>query len=118
MFSFKPVFTGDEAFTTNGFGQFGNWKKAIDKLETMLGRLVVPTTKQEQILRTFKIKKQSVAYIVKGTNLKSEQAYRIRLTEILDVIHYLLGQGLAFRGHDESSTSFKEGKFSGVSALV
>ena len=52
-----------------------------------------------------------MAYIVKGTNLKSEQAYRIRLIEILDVIRYLLGQGLAFRGHDESSTSLRKGNF-------
>ena len=52
-----------------------------------------------------------MAYIVKGTNLKSEQAYRIRLTAILDVIRYLLGQGLAFRGHDESFTSLRKGNF-------
>ena len=52
-----------------------------------------------------------MAYIVKGTNLKSEQAYRIRLTAIFDVICYLLGQGLAFRGHDESSTSLRKGNF-------
>ena len=52
-----------------------------------------------------------MAYIVKGTNLKSKQAYRIRLTTILDVIRYLLGQGLAFRGHDESSTSLRKGNF-------
>ena len=49
-----------------------------------------------------------MAYIIRGTNLKSEQAYRIRLTAILDVIRYLLGQGLAFRGHDESSTSLRK----------
>ena len=27
-FLFKPVFTGDEAFTTNGFRPFSNWKKS------------------------------------------------------------------------------------------
>ena len=36
-FLFKPVFTGDETFTTNGFGSFSNWKKAIDKFRDHVG---------------------------------------------------------------------------------
>ncbi|XP_039133231.1 zinc finger MYM-type protein 1-like [Dioscorea cayenensis subsp. rotundata] len=40
-----------------------------------------------------------------------EVAYRIRLTAILDVTHFLLKQGLAFCGHDESSSSLNKGNF-------
>ena len=36
-FLFKPVFTGDEALTTNGFGPFSNWKKVIDKFRDHVG---------------------------------------------------------------------------------
>ena len=107
-FLFKLVFTGDEAFTTNGFG---NWKKAIDKYRDHDGSSSSAHNKARIDFENFQNQKQSVAYIVKGTNLKSEQAYRIHLTTILDVIHYLLGQGLAFRGHDESSTSLRKGNF-------
>jgi len=37
--------------------------------------------------------------------------YQIRLTAILDCIRYLLMQGLAFRGHDETSSSSNKGNF-------
>jgi hypothetical protein len=40
-----------------------------------------------------------------------ENDYRIRLTAILDAIRYLLVQGLAFRGHDESESSISKGNF-------
>ncbi|XP_039129039.1 uncharacterized protein LOC120265223 [Dioscorea cayenensis subsp. rotundata] len=40
-----------------------------------------------------------------------EVAYHIRLTAILDVTRFLLKQGLAFRGHDESSSSLNKGNF-------
>ena len=90
-FLFKPVFTGDEAFTTNGFGPFGNWKKAIDKFRDHVGSSSSAHNKARTDFENFQNQKQSVTYIIKGTNLKSEQAYRIRLTTILDVIRYLLG---------------------------
>ena len=84
-FLFKPVFTGDEAFTTNGFGPFDNWKKAIDKFRDHVGSSSSAHNKAITDFENFQNQKQSVAYIVNGTNLKSEQAYRIRLTAILDV---------------------------------
>ena len=37
-------------------------------------------------LESFKNQKQSVTYIVKGTNIRREEAYRVRLTTTLDVI--------------------------------
>ncbi|XP_039133325.1 zinc finger MYM-type protein 1-like [Dioscorea cayenensis subsp. rotundata] len=40
-----------------------------------------------------------------------EVEYRTRLTAVLDVTRFLLKQGLAFRGHDESSSSLNKGNF-------
>ncbi len=45
---------------------------------------------------------------------QSDQArsdYRIRLNASIDCIRFLLRQGLAFRGHDESETSKNQGNF-------
>ncbi|KAH1211146.1 Zinc finger MYM-type protein 1 [Glycine max] len=45
---------------------------------------------------------------------QSEQVcdlYRRRLTASIDCIHFLLKQGLAFRGHDESTNSANQGNF-------
>ena len=94
-----------------GLGSLEIGKKAIDKFRDHVGSSSSARNKARTDFENFQNQKQSVAYIVKGTNLKSEQAYRIRLTAILDVIRYLLGQGLAFRGHDESSTSLRKGNF-------
>ena len=91
-----------------GLDRFEIGKKVIDKFRDHVGSSSSAHNKARTDFENFQNQKQSVAYIVKGTNLKSEQAYRIRLTAILDVIRYLLGQGLAFRGHDESSTSLRK----------
>ncbi|KAH7672351.1 P-loop containing nucleoside triphosphate hydrolase protein [Dioscorea alata] len=40
-----------------------------------------------------------------------EVVYRVRLTAVLDIVRFLLRQGLAFRGHDESSSSKNKGNF-------
>jgi len=42
---------------------------------------------------------------------EEEKRYEIRLTTSLDVARFLIMQGDAFRGHDESSTSLNKGTF-------
>ena len=69
-FLFKKDFTGDEVFTTNGFGPFGSWKKAIDKFRDHVGSSSSAHNKARTYFENFQNKKQSVAYIVKGTNIK------------------------------------------------
>lgn len=39
------------------------------------------------------------------------ELYKIRLTCSVDCSRYLIAQGMAFRGHDESSTSLSKGNF-------
>jgi hypothetical protein len=41
----------------------------------------------------------------------SEQLYEIRLNAGLDVAMFLISQGHAFHGHDESGTSLNKGNF-------
>ena len=99
---------GDEAFTKNGFS---NWKKAMERFREHVGSTSSAHNKARIDFENFKNQKQSVTYVIKGGRKKSEEAYRIRLTTTLDVIRYLLSEGMAFRGHDESSTSLRKGKF-------
>jgi hypothetical protein len=59
----------------------------------------------------FKNQRQNLPHvIVRGTNSEQEK-YKARLLIILGVVKFLLLQGLAFRGHDESSTSKNKGNF-------
>ena len=58
-----------------------------------------------------KNKKQSVSYMLSNQSLDQQSSYRTRLTSILDCIRFLLGQGLSFRGHDESQGSINKGNF-------
>ena len=47
--------------------------------------------------------------VLKRASKQSEELYQTRLTSTLRCSRYLLKQGLAFRGHDESSSSLNKG---------
>ncbi|XP_058744296.1 uncharacterized protein LOC131616856 [Vicia villosa] len=55
--------------------------------------------------------RQSVTSIFARETRESEELYKIHLACSLDCTRYLIAQGIAFRGHDESSTSLKKGNF-------
>lgn len=59
----------------------------------------------------FKNQKQSVANKLACATEESKELYKIRLTSSLECSRYLIAQGLAFRGHNESSTSLNKGNF-------
>ncbi|XP_055959770.1 uncharacterized protein LOC130014842 [Mercurialis annua] len=59
----------------------------------------------------YKNQRESVKHIFTQHSSHAEVAYRTRLTAVLDVIRFLLKQGLAFRGHDESNDSLSRGNF-------
>ncbi|KAJ1691477.1 hypothetical protein LUZ63_015632 [Rhynchospora breviuscula] len=54
---------------------------------------------------------QSIQTILEGQTKRALRAYRLRLTASVDCIRFLLKQGLAFRGHDESEYSRNRGNF-------
>ncbi|XP_042467455.1 uncharacterized protein LOC122050630 [Zingiber officinale] len=53
----------------------------------------------------FQDQRHSVGNILRVHSHDMEIDYRTRLTAMLDVTHFLLKQGLPFRGHDESTSS-------------
>ncbi|XP_062102861.1 uncharacterized protein LOC133813724 [Humulus lupulus] len=55
--------------------------------------------------------KQQIQHIFVKKNDKDRKSYRVRLTALVDSIRFLLRQGLAFRGHDESEDSNNQGNF-------
>ncbi|XP_042032388.1 zinc finger MYM-type protein 1-like [Salvia splendens] len=99
---------GDEAFVSGGFS---NWKKVNEIFRAHVGSTGSSHNKARIEYENFVNQKQSVTYIVSRVSSKQEKEYRIRLTVALDVIRFLLNQGLAFRGHDETSTSSNRGNF-------
>ncbi|KAH7656079.1 Ribonuclease H-like protein [Dioscorea alata] len=61
--------------------------------------------------QSFQNQRQSVSHQLATHSHEMEVEYRTRLTAVLDVTRFLLKQGLAFRGHDESSSSLNKGNF-------
>ncbi|KAL5543761.1 hypothetical protein UlMin_007545 [Ulmus minor] len=57
------------------------------------------------------IEKQQIQNIVLKKNIGDRIRYRTRLTASVDCIRFLIRQGLAFRGHDESEDSTNQGNF-------
>ncbi|KAM3245832.1 hypothetical protein P3L10_007599 [Capsicum annuum] len=45
---------------------------------------------------------------------KSKNEYRVWLNTSIDVVQFLLNQGFALRGHDESESSLNKGNFLGA----
>ncbi|KAJ1265531.1 hypothetical protein BS78_08G082600 [Paspalum vaginatum] len=59
----------------------------------------------------FMNQKRSMTQKIYKHNKEEQQRYEIRLTSSLDIARFLIMQGDAFRGHDESSTSLKKGTY-------
>ncbi|XP_060963104.1 uncharacterized protein LOC115704165 [Cannabis sativa] len=55
--------------------------------------------------------KQQIQHIFSKKNNNDRNSYYVRLTVSVDSIRFLLRQGLAFRGHDESQNSTNQGNF-------
>jgi hypothetical protein len=55
--------------------------------------------------------KQHIEGVLCKQSNQVKEDYQIQLTGIVDCIRFLLAQGLAFRGNDESLTSRNKGNF-------
>ncbi|KAJ0967581.1 hypothetical protein J5N97_024498 [Dioscorea zingiberensis] len=97
-----------DAFTKTGFN---NWKKAIEVFTEHVGGVNSNHNNARRHCEDFKNQRQSVAHIFSSHSKEMEIAYRARVTAVLRVVRFLLLQGLAFRGHDESSSSTNRGNF-------
>ncbi|XP_029148316.1 uncharacterized protein [Arachis hypogaea] len=103
----KPETEGGDAFVTNGFS---NWKKR-ERLQTHVG---IHDSAHNQAWRKCEALMKPKQHISVAIEKQSEQAkknYQIHLTATIDCIRFLLRQGLAFRGNDETDDSVNQGNF-------
>ncbi|KAI5680426.1 hypothetical protein M9H77_01653 [Catharanthus roseus] len=99
---------GDDIFTEVGFK---NWKRAKEKFRNHEGAPNSPHSSAVIELLGFKNQRQNVEYVLSKQSSQTEIDYRARLTAVVKVIRFLLSQGLAFRGNDESINSIRRGNF-------
>ncbi|XP_029150132.1 uncharacterized protein [Arachis hypogaea] len=103
----KPETEGGDAFVTNGFS---NWKKK-ERLQIHVG---IHDSAHNQAWRKCEALMRPKQHITAAIEKQSEQAkknYQIHLTATIDCIRFLLRQGLAFRGNDETDDSVNQGNF-------
>ena len=108
---FKPINAnhfGDESFLKVGFN---NWKKALERFNYHVGEVNSTHNAAKIAFDNFINQRQSISYNYSRHERAEEVSYRTRLTASLDVIRWLLHQGLPFHGHDESSCSLNRGNF-------
>ncbi|XP_042467416.1 zinc finger MYM-type protein 1-like [Zingiber officinale] len=99
--------SGGDSFVTEGFK---NWRKKenfnehVGNQSSIHNRCMMAAydlMNQKQHIETCLINQSSQVAI----------DYRVRLTASIDCIRFLVRQGLAFRGHDESTNSLNHGNF-------
>ncbi|XP_074326929.1 uncharacterized protein LOC141664872 [Apium graveolens] len=98
---------GGDAFVKEGFDA---WNKN-DRFDKHKGR---PNSAHDQTRRKCEDLMRQEQHIDVTLNRHSDQIkkeYRIRLGASIDCIQFLLKQGLALRGHDESDESTNQGNF-------
>ena len=111
-FLFKPIGIahrfGNEVFTKTGFS---DWKHGYKALPEHVGGPNSDHNKARLHCDDFRNQRQSVSSNLTRASKESEELYKIRLTSSLHCARLLIGQGLAFRGHNESLSSFNKGNF-------
>ncbi|KAH7668896.1 Ribonuclease H-like protein, partial [Dioscorea alata] len=98
----------EDAFTKIGFN---NWKKALEKFVEHVDAVNSVHNDARIQFQSFQNQRRSMSHQLVAHSHEMEVEYCTRLTTILDVSRFLLKQGLAFRGHDESSSLLNKGNF-------
>jgi len=107
---FKPD-VGEQAGGDSFVGEgFDNWKKK-EKFQIHVGG---PNSMHNQAWASCEAlmnQKQQIQSIFSKQSDQARNDYRTRLNATIDCIRFLLRQGLAFRGNDESKDSSNQGNF-------
>ncbi|KAL5583619.1 hypothetical protein UlMin_016061 [Ulmus minor] len=98
---------GGKSFVGKGFS---NWKKK-ERLVEHVGNHNSYRYQCYRKCEALMTEKQQIQNIVLKKNIGDRIRYRTRLTASVDCIRFLIRQGLAFRGHDESEDSTNPGNF-------
>ncbi|XP_058776678.1 LOW QUALITY PROTEIN: uncharacterized protein LOC131651006 [Vicia villosa] len=96
-----------DAFITKGFT---NWKKS-ERFRVHLGDTNSSHNQAWKNCQALMKQKQHIEGVLCKQSNQAKEDYQIHLTGIIDCIRFLLAQGLAFRGNDESISSRNKGNF-------
>ncbi|XP_004308446.1 PREDICTED: uncharacterized protein LOC101295762 [Fragaria vesca subsp. vesca] len=96
-----------DAFSSKGYQ---NWKEK-SRLYVHVGDLNSAHNHALRKCEDLMNERQHIRNIINKNAKQSRTNYRIRLTASVECIRFLLRQGLAFRGHDESENSSNQGNF-------
>ena len=99
---------GHVVFTKTGYD---DWKHAYRGLPGHVGGVSGCHNKARLCTEDFKNQRASISHKIDSNSKDAEMLYEVRLTAALDVPSYLISQGHAFRGHDESASSLNKGNF-------
>ncbi|XP_074300000.1 uncharacterized protein LOC141631198 [Silene latifolia] len=92
-------------------GGYRNWKKALETFDKHVGENGSFHNEARGKYYFFINQKTSIMEKLDKVSSNAKAIYKARLTYSLQCLRYLLKQGLAFRGHDESATSNNKGNF-------
>ena len=98
----------NDVFTIDGYKR---WKTALASFQKHVGGPSSYHNIARGLCDDFNNQRANVATRMRVYNKEADIKYEIRLTASLDCARYLIAQGEAFRGHDESSNSTNKGNF-------
>ncbi|KAK9697958.1 hypothetical protein RND81_08G072800 [Saponaria officinalis] len=93
---------------------FRGWNRAYERFVKHIGQTVQSVHRQTQEKYDFFFfvnPRSSIVENFNKTSMKCSALYKARLTHSLGCLKFLLRQGLAFRGHDESEISSNKDNF-------
>ncbi|XP_057250134.1 uncharacterized protein LOC125496782 [Beta vulgaris subsp. vulgaris] len=103
----KTSYPGGDSFVNGGFR---SWNKP-DRFEKHIGGINSAHNQAQEKYRLFTNPKASINESLNHQSAEATALYKARLTYSLKCLRFLLQQGLAFRGHDESEVSSNKGNF-------
>ena len=98
---------GTNAFTEGGWS---NWNRE-DALSKHVGGVTSVHNAAQEKYNLFVNPSAAIDDLLVKVNSEELRLYKIRLKYSLRCLNFLLRQGLAFRGHDESEASINRGNF-------
>ena len=98
----------DKAFTHNGVN---DWKKFREKLTNYVSSSEHISCCEKWALYRYSTISGPITSQLSNAHLKAVEENKIYVAKLVDIIKFLSKQGLAFRGHIETSDSTNEGNF-------